>query len=275
MPELPEVETVRRSLLPHLVGQRIVRVRVYQPKLRWPVHEAALKKSVQNRRILDIRRRAKYLLIDLEEAEVLAIHLGMSGRLCLVGSEIARAKHDHVVFELNNHLQLRFHDPRRFGSIDHFARVQEHVHPRLAHLGLEPLDPRVFHAEALYARTRGRIKPVKNFLMDAAQVVGVGNIYACEALYAAQIHPNTMVGRLSRARCARLVEAVVATLHSAIEQGGTTLRDFADGEGNSGYFAVRLQVYGRQGKACVACHRPIRRMLHSGRSTFYCPTCQH
>lgn len=275
MPELPEVETVRRSLLPHLVGQRIVNVHVRQPKLRWPVSTEALKSGVENRRILDIRRRAKYLLLDVEDNVVVAIHLGMSGRLSLVQKDRTFAKHDHVIFHLDNQMQLRFHDPRRFGSIDSFFRQQEVVHPRLAHLGLEPLDPHAFGEDALYTQTRGKKKPIKNFLMDATELVGVGNIYACEALYAAQIHPNTVSGRLSRARCGRLAEAVVSTLSQAIEQGGTTLRDFADGEGNSGYFAVRLQVYGRTGRACGVCQGLIRRVVHAGRSTFYCPKCQH
>lgn len=274
MPELPEVETVRRTLLPHVVGQRVQSVAVHQPKLRWPVDIAALEVRVAHKTIGDIRRRAKYLLFDMEGGSVMAVHLGMTGQLSRMQAHTTRRTHDHVVFTLGDGSELRFNDARRFGSIDAFDKAAEETHPRLVHLGVEPLDQDAFHGEALYAMTRRAQKPIKNFLMDAQRVVGVGNIYACEALFAAGVHPNLPAHKLSRPRAERLARCVVDTLEAAIGQGGTTLRDFVDGDGQAGYFKVHLHAYGREGEDCNQCTRLIRRVVQAGRSTFYCVQCQ-
>jgi formamidopyrimidine-DNA glycosylase len=274
MPELPEVETVRRTLLPHVVGQRIAQVTVSQPSLRWPVDVGNLCRRIRGRRVLDIRRRAKYLLFDVEGDSVMAVHLGMSGQLGLSLAPTPARLHDHVVLTLEDGRQLRLNDPRRFGSVDAFARTSEAAHPRLAHLGAEPLDAEQFDGARLFAASRRLHKPVKNFLMDATRIVGVGNIYACEALFAAGIHPNLPAGRLSRPQAMRLAACIVTVLQAAIAQGGTTLRDFADGLGHAGCFKVQLHVYGREKEPCVQCARPVRRQVQAGRSTFYCPTCQ-
>lgn len=275
MPELPEVETVRRTLLPHVLGQRIDAVQVVQPRLRFPVDVAALVDGLAGRRVLAVRRRAKYLLFDLEGERVLMIHLGMSGRLGIVPKGRPLLTHDHVIWHLEGDRQLRFNDARRFGLVDLFARADEDTHPRLVHLGVEPLDTLLFTGAILHAASRGVSKPIKNFLMDGTRIVGVGNIYACESLFIAGIHPTVAAKRLSLARATRLVDAVQQTLHRAIDEGGTTLRDFANVEGQAGYFAVRLQVYGREGLPCVTCGQPIRRVVQAGRSTFYCSRCQH
>jgi formamidopyrimidine-DNA glycosylase len=274
MPELPEVETVRRTLLPHVVGQRVLDVMVHQPSLRWLVDVTELKARVANRCVEGIRRRAKYLLFDLEGDSVMAVHLGMSGQLSRMPAHTAPRLHDHAVFALADGFQLRFNDARRFGSIDVFDKAREASHARLVHLGVEPLDAAVFDGPALYAMSRKVAKPIKNFLMDAQRIVGVGNIYACEALFAAGIHPQLPAHRLSRPRAERLAQSVVQTLVAAIGQGGTTLRDFVDGQGQAGYFKVHLHVYGREGQSCTTCTRPIRRVVQAGRSTFYCVGCQ-
>jgi formamidopyrimidine-DNA glycosylase len=274
MPELPEVETVRRSLLPHVVGARIDAVRVADPRLRWPVDVPSLTRAVAGRRILGVRRRAKYLLFDLEAETVLMVHLGMTGRLGIVPADRLGLPHDHVVFELEGARQMRFNDARRFGLVEVYSAAAEAQHPRLEHLGAEPLDAAAFNGASLYASTRRVKKPIKNFLMDAAQVVGVGNIYASESLFAARIPPTLPAGRLPLHRCARLVDAVRTTLEHAIAQGGTTLRDFQNAEGEAGYFAIALQVYGREGQPCVACGAPILRAVQAGRATFFCPRCQ-
>jgi formamidopyrimidine-DNA glycosylase len=273
MPELPEVETLRRSLVPHVVGQPIVQVEVAQPSLRWPVDVANLARRATGRRILQVRRRAKYLLFDLEGRSVLAIHLGMSGRLALARPPQPPRLHDHAVFTLGDARQLRFNDARRFRSIDAFAAAHEAAHPRLVHLGAEPLDA-AFDGALVHALARGVQKPMKNFLMDATRIVGVGNIYACEALWAAGIHPAMPASRLSRPRAQRLAVCIVSTLEAAIAQGGTTLRDFVDGHGQAGCFKVMLHVYGRTGQACDRCATPIRRMVQAGRSTYFCAGCQ-
>ncbi|HET6344654.1 MAG TPA: bifunctional DNA-formamidopyrimidine glycosylase/DNA-(apurinic or apyrimidinic site) lyase, partial [Myxococcota bacterium] len=240
MPELPEVETVRRSLLPHVLGARIDAVRVADGRLRWPVDVPGLTRAVAGRRITGVRRRAKYLLFDLEAETVLMVHLGMTGRLGIVPADRLGLPHDHVIFELEGARQMRFNDARRFGLVEVYPAAVEAEHPRLKHLGVEPLDATAFTGASLQAGTRGVKKPIKNFLMDAAQVVGVGNIYASESLFAARIRPTLPAGRLSRPRCDRLVDAVRATLEHAIAQGGTTLRDFQNAEGEAGYFAIAL-----------------------------------
>jgi formamidopyrimidine-DNA glycosylase len=273
MPELPEVETVRRTLLPHLVGRRLERVTVREARLRAPVDVLQLRRLVQNRCVLGVRRRAKYLLCDLEGASILMLHLGMTGTLGVVGADRPLLKHDHVLWDLDDGRQLRFNDSRRFGMVTAFAGSREATHPRLVDLGVEPLT-QAFGGDAMYEASRRCRQPIKSFLMDARRVVGVGNIYASEALFAASIHPARAAGRISRRRWSDLVCAVRDTLVGAIEQGGTTLRDFANVEGEAGYFSVRLRVYGLEGQPCHRCRAPIRRILQAGRSTFYCAACQ-
>lgn len=272
MPELPEVETVRRSLLAHLVGRRIEDVRVRHPHLRWPLAIAELNRA-RGRRVLNLRRRAKYLLVDLSGEQVLMVHLGMSGQLGIMPSSYPLRPHEHLVWTLDAGLHLRFHDPRRFGWVELYPRDRECEHPRLQHLGCEPLGPE-FDGLELYRLTRQRRRPIKSLLMDAAMVVGIGNIYACEALFRAGIRPQKAAASLSRRRAQRLAVAIRDTLTDAIEQGGTTLRDFASADGRAGYFTINLAVYGRAGDACPRCGASVRKVVLSGRSTFYCPRCQ-
>jgi formamidopyrimidine-DNA glycosylase len=273
MPELPEVETVRRTLEPHLVGRRIVSVLVRDARLRFGIDSARLRDLTEGRRVRALRRRAKYLLLDLESDSILMIHLGMTGRLGVQKPERPRQKHDHVIFALDDGRELRFNDARRFGLVEAFAASEESGHPRLAHLGIEPLAE-AGAVKELIAASRGLSKPVKNFLMDGTRLVGVGNIYATEALWRARLKPTRPVGKLSKAEWRVLWRAVRATLTDAIEQGGTTLRDFVNGDGEAGYFAIRLRVYDREGESCRRCGRRIKRIVQAGRSTFYCPGCQ-
>lgn len=273
MPELPEVEVLRRSLEPHLLGDRIERVEVRNPALREPVLPRELSRRAAGRQVETLRRRAKYLLIDLEGGQTVVVHLGMSGRLTLVPAGTPLEPHEHVAFHLRSGRRLRLRDPRRFGLLFALPTREIAADPHFAHLGVEPLEPG-FTGETL-ARAAGRRRgPVKPFLMDATVVVGLGNIYATEALFHAGVHPSRSVGRISAGRWDRVAEAGKAVLRRAIAEGGTTLNDFADGEGRSGYFQVSLGVYGREGEPCAACGAPIRRIVQAGRSTFYCARCQ-
>jgi len=276
MPELPEVEVLRRSLAP-LVGERIERVEVHDRRLREPVDEDALRGLV-GARVESLGRRAKYLRIhlrrdDWEEPRTLVVHLGMSGRLTLEPGDAPEEPHEHVVFRLASGRELRFRDPRRFGLIFAARRAGLDTDAHFVHLGLEPLSEE-FSGEVLERVAERRRGPVKTFLMDAAVVVGLGNIYATEALFRAGIHPTRSVARISRRRWDRLADAIQEVLRAAIREGGTTLNDFSDGEGRSGYFQVSLSVYGREGDPCPRCGRTIRRIVQSNRSTFYCPGCQ-
>jgi formamidopyrimidine-DNA glycosylase len=273
MPELPEVEVLRRSLMPHLVGDRIERVEVTNPAMREPVDVARLSRLSRGREIVALRRRSKYLLIDLSQGSTVVVHLGMSGRLTLVLAGEPAELHEHVAFHLRSGRRLRLRDPRRFGVVFAVPTAELDTDPHFVHLGVEPLEPG-FGGGTLARAAAGRRGPVKPFLMDAGVAVGIGNIYATESLFRAGIHPMRSVGRISAARWERLAEAAMAVLRQAIAQGGTTLNDFADGEGNSGYFQVSLSVYGREGEPCPACSAPVRRIVQAGRSTFYCPRCQ-
>jgi formamidopyrimidine-DNA glycosylase len=273
MPELPEVEVLRRSLEPHLVGDRIERVEVTNRDLRETVDSRALSRRAAGRSVDTLRRRGKYLLIDLEGGQTVVVHLGMSGRLTLAPGGTAAELHEHVVFHLRSGRRLRLRDPRRFGLVFALPTADLPGDPHFAHLGAEPLEPR-FDGALLARAAVGRRGPVKPFLMDATVVVGLGNIYATEALFRAGVHPARSVGRISRRRWDRLAESGIAVLRQAITEGGTTLNDFADGEGKSGYFQVLLGVYGRAGEPCVECGAPVRRIVQAGRSTFYCPRCQ-
>jgi formamidopyrimidine-DNA glycosylase len=273
MPELPEIEVLQRSLEPLLVGERIEGVRVRNPALREPVDRTRLGRRVRGRGIRRLRRRAKYLLIDLEGGNTLVVHLGMSGRLTLVGGNDPVQPHEHVAFRLAGGGRLAFRDPRRFGLVLALATAGLEHDRHFASLGIEPLGDEL-SGDALAGFARNRRGPVKSFLMDGRLIVGVGNIYASEALHRAAVHPRRSVARISIDRWCRLADAVRATLHQAIAEGGTTLNDFADGEGRSGYFQVSLRAYGREGEPCPRCDRAIRRLILGGRSTFYCPGCQ-
>jgi len=265
MPELPEIEVLRRSLEPHLVGDRVERVEVRNRALREPIDARALSRRAAGRDIATLRRRAKYLLIDLTGGQTVVVHLGMSGRLTLAPGGAPPEPHEHAVFHLRSGRKLRLRDPRRFGLLFALPTAGLAADPHFAHLGVEPLEPG-FSGGVLAAAAAGRRGPVKPFLMDATVVVGVGNIYASEALHRAGVHPARSVARISAASR--------AVLRQAIEQGGTTLNDFADGEGRSGYFQVSLGVYDRAGEPCAACGTAVRRLVQAGRSTFYCPRCQ-
>ncbi|HTG35773.1 MAG TPA: bifunctional DNA-formamidopyrimidine glycosylase/DNA-(apurinic or apyrimidinic site) lyase [Thermoanaerobaculia bacterium] len=277
MPELPEVEVLRRSLEPHLVGDRIERVEVTNPSLREPVDVPRLRRAARGREVVALRRRSKYLLIDLEGGWTVVVHLGMSGRLTLAPAAAPPELHEHVAFHLRSGRRLRFRDPRRFGVVFATKTAELDADPHFVHLGPEPLEPGLSGkvlGEVLARAAAGRRGPVKAFLMDAGVVVGVGNIYASETLHRAGVHPDRSVARISRQRWQRVAESAMAVLRQAISQGGTTLNDFADGEGRSGYFQVSLTVYDREGEPCLACGRPVRRIVQAGRSTFYCPGCQ-
>lgn len=273
MPELPEVEVLRRSLEPHVVGDRIVRVEVRNPALREPVRPRELARRSTGRGIERLGRRAKYLLVELEGGQTVVVHLGMSGRLTLVPEGTPLEPHEHVALHLESGRRLRLRDPRRFGLLFALPTREIPRDPHFSHLGVEPLEPELA-GEVLARAAAGRRGPVKPFLMDATVVVGLGNIYATEALFRAGVHPLRSVSRISPARWERIARGSVAVLRQAIDQGGTTLNDFADGEGRSGYFQVSLGVYGREGEPCSSCGAPIRRIVQAGRSTFYCPRCQ-
>ncbi|HEX7559209.1 MAG TPA: bifunctional DNA-formamidopyrimidine glycosylase/DNA-(apurinic or apyrimidinic site) lyase [Usitatibacter sp.] len=270
MPELPEVETTRRGLLPRVAGRRIRSILVRNGSLRWPV-PADIAKRLSGETIRDIRRRAKYLLFDLRKGHLL-VHLGMSGRLTLLPAGTPARKHDHVDIELEGGTLLRFTDPRRFGAVLWLESPGED-HALLKDLGMEPLDA-AFTGRALRARAKGRSVSIKQFLMNGRIVTGVGNIYASEALFHAGIAPGRSAGGVSAARYDRLAEAVRRTLSRAIEAGGSTLRDFASAEGRPGYFQQRHAVYKREGKPCRVCKTPIRALRQGQRSTFFCPQCQ-
>lgn len=274
MPELPEVETTRRGIAPHLVGRRIGAVTLRRPDLRWPI-PAEVAQLLPGQVIDSVERRAKYLLLRTEIGSAL-LHLGMSGMLRVLPPDAPLGAHDHVDIGIaaeagKGERVLRFTDPRRFGCL--LWQWPGETHPLLAALGPEPLTD-AFDGDLLWHTSRGRKAAVKLFLMDNAVVVGVGNIYASEALFAAGIHPRTPAGKVSRARYARLATEVKRILAWAIERGGTTLRDFLNPDGAPGYFFRELNVYGRTGEPCRACATPIRQATLGQRSTFWCPTCQ-
>jgi formamidopyrimidine-DNA glycosylase len=270
LPELPEVETTRRGILPHVCRRPIKSVIVRQPKLRWPV-SPEITRLLPGKQFLDVIRRGKYLLLKSDEGSLL-IHLGMSGSLRIVRAGTAVQKHDHADVEFADGTVLRFTDPRRFGCLLWLAG-QGRSHALLDSLGPEPLSD-AFDGDTLFARSRGRKLPVKLFIMDSKIVVGVGNIYANEALFAAGINPNRGAGRISRQRYQRLAETIRQVLDQAITAGGTTLRDFTNSEGKPGYFKQSLQVYGRAGQPCLRCQAALKESRLGGRSTVYCSSCQ-
>ena len=270
MPELPEVETTRRGIEPHVSGMRIREVIVRRRDLRQPV--SADRTEIEGRRFLRVGRRSKYLLLDVDDGTTLLLHLGMSGSLRVIAPGDPWKTHDHLGITLSNGKQLRFHDPRRFGLA---LRIHgdPHRHPLLASLGPEPLDD-AFTVEHLAAACAKRSAAIKLVIMDAKVVVGVGNIYASEALFRAGILPRTPARRVSKARLAKLVAAIRAVLADAIAEGGTTLRDFLNSDGEPGYFRQKLFVYERKGEPCRVCGTPIRHAVLGQRSTYWCPKCQ-
>ncbi len=253
MPELPQAETTRRGLEPHAAGRRIVALAVYEARLRWRVPDD-LPAKLAGQRVIGLGRRAKYLLITLESGTLL-VHLGMSGTLRVLAADTPRIAHDHYDLLLESGRTLRFNDPRRFGSL-HYTSGDPRQHPLLARLAPEPFD-REFDAPYFWRITRRRRASIKQVLMNSRLVVGVGNIYASEALFRAG-----------------LVKAVRAVLSLAIRVGGTTLRDYVGADGEPGYFRQKLYVYERAGKPCRVCRTPIRQITQQGRSTYYCPSCQ-
>ena len=270
MPELPEVETTRRGLAPHARKRRIVALAVYEPRLRWPIARA-LARQVAGRRIERVGRRAKYLLLELESGTLL-LHLGMSGNLRAVPATTPRLKHDHFDLLLDSGLALRFNDPRRFGSLL-YTPDDPAEHPLLKHLAPEPFA-KGFDAAYLWRISRGRRVALKQLLMNSRLVVGVGNIYASEALFRARLRPQRRAASLTRVECARLVRAVRTVLKLAIRAGGTTLRDYLGADGAPGYFRQRLYVYERKGEPCRRCGTAVRSLTQGQRSTYYCPRCQ-
>ena len=269
MPELPEVETTRRGLAPYVVGRTITRVEVREPRLRWPVARG-LPRALAASSIGSLERRAKYLLFGTD-AGTLLVHLGMSGSLRYLAEPLEPAAHDHIDVHFEGGGALRFNDPRRFGSF--ILTPKPAAHPLLKDLGPEPLGDD-FDTDYLWRSSRNRRVAIKQHLMNGRVVVGVGNIYASEALFRAGIHPSRMAGRIARARFEPLVSSVRDVLRDAIEEGGTTLRNFVGGDGKPGYFSGSLRVYDREGSPCLNCGTPIERRVQGQRATFYCPRCQ-
>ncbi len=268
MPELPEVETTCRGIAPHLEGATITAIEIRNPRLRWPIPESV--QQACGHPVMAVRRRAKYIIIEVAGGALL-LHLGMSGSVRVLLEAATPRKHDH--FDLvTPHAIVRYCDPRRFGSFT-WCDTPIESHPLLAALGPEPLSD-AFSGDHLYKRARGRRAAVKNFIMDGRIVVGVGNIYASEALFMAGIHPARPAGRISRARYAGLAGAIRDVLARAIRQGGTTLRDFSGAGGTPGYFAQELLAYEREGQPCLQCGATIHRRVIGQRSSYYCPACQ-
>ncbi|WP_397541826.1 bifunctional DNA-formamidopyrimidine glycosylase/DNA-(apurinic or apyrimidinic site) lyase [Roseovarius salis] len=282
MPELPEVETVRRGLVPVLEGARIARVRVNRPDLRWPF-PPDMADRLTGRRVLRLGRRSKYILADLDSGETLLVHLGMSGRILVSGDPLgmfvhdhpAPEKHDHVLLETEAGARVTFNDPRRFGAMDMVATDAAGDHKLLRRLGPEPLG-NAFSGEYLIASLRARRTPVKAALLDQRLVAGLGNIYVCESLFRAGISPKRHAGAISARRVDALARAVRDVLHDAIAAGGSSLRDYRQADGELGYFQHRFDVYDREGAPCPrpGCEGRVRRAVQSGRSSFYCPRCQ-
>lgn len=277
MPELPEVETTKAGIAPHIIHQKIRTLVVRQPKLRWPIPEA-LPTLVKNQTVLSVRRRAKYLLIDVgsEKTQALKgtiiIHLGMSGSLRVIKGKATEAeKHEHFDITFSNHVTLRFTDPRRFGACVWQPAGDDSS--LLGHLGPEPLSDE-FNCDSLFKRSRKRTGAVKMFIMDQKVVVGVGNIYASESLFLSGISPKKAAGKVSKQKYQALTAAIKEVLAKAISEGGTTLKDFVGSDGKPGYFAQQLNVYGRAGEPCITCETPIKQITQGQRSTFYCPKCQ-
>lgn len=273
MPELPEVETLRRSIEPFLLNQRILQVEIRDPRLRWPVVPDDFLRWAVGHTIVRQTRRSKYLVWHLNNEAAIIIHLGMSGRLGRYAAQEPIETHTHVIFHFDNHQQIRFRDPRRFGLVEMSPPGQLSSYPRFKNLGVEPLSGE-FNQKYVKKWRKQSKKPVKNWIMDAQNVVGVGNIYANEALFQAGIRPERPMSSLSDAELKRMVASVKHVLRQAIEKGGTTLSDFRNASGEPGFFQLVLSVYQKEGELCSRCKTPIERTVQAGRSSFYCPTCQ-
>ena len=275
MPELPEVETVRRALAPAMEDRQILHAHVGRPDLRWPLPDQ-LASRLEGRVVGGLQRRGKYVLLPLDQGETMLLHLGMSGSIRIHQAQPPIGKHDHIVLTMGSGMAnaaeswIVFNDPRRFGWLDLY---RGEVHPMLVDMGPEPLG-NSFSADHLVAALAGRKGPIKTALLDQALVAGIGNIYACEALFMAGLSPRRKAGTIRGGRADRLVTAIRSVLASAIEDGGTSLRDHVQPGGEIGYFVQRLTVYGRDGQLCGTCGATIRRIIQSGRSSFYCPDCQ-
>jgi formamidopyrimidine-DNA glycosylase len=269
MPELPEVETSRRGIEPHIVDATISRVVIRDRRLRWPVSRA-VDRNLPGQTVTSVGRRAKYLLINTGKGTAI-LHLGMSGSVCILDIDTPASIHDHVDIEFDTGLMLRFRDPRRFGSL-HWSR-QPLSHRLLIDLGPEPLGD-AFDGEYLWRKSRGRSVSIKQFIMNAHIVVGVGNIYASESLFMAGINPRRAAGRIAKHRYDALADAIKDVLSKAIKAGGTTLRDFYGGDGEAGYFQQQLEAYGREDEPCRRCNTPITAIVQGQRSTYYCKRCQ-
>lgn len=271
MPELPEVEVTRRAIAPHCQQQTITDIVIRNRQLRWPV-ASSLPGKLRRQRILDIQRRAKYLLFIIDSG-VFILHLGMSGSLRVCHKNETVKKHDHIDIMLSSNKILRFNDPRRFGSV-HWTRQPVEKHRLIQHLGLEPLEQQ-FNAQYLYNVSRRRKVAIKKLIMNHQIVVGIGNIYASESLYLAGIHPVRAASRISQQRYEKLVMAIQAVLQAAISSGGSTLNDFIQPDGQLGYFQHHFKVYGRAGQPCEGCRRPVSRIVLGQRPTYFCQSCQH
>lgn len=282
MPELPEVETVMRGLVPSMEGAVIAQAQVNRPDLRWPFPENMVER-LTGARVMALRRRSKYILAELDRGETLLVHLGMSGRMTVSGDPLgqfvhehpAQQKHDHVVLSMDNGARVTFNDPRRFGAMDLIATDMLMDHKLLVVLGPEPLG-NAFHERYLIEALHGRNTPIKSALLDQGIIAGLGNIYVCETLFRCGISPKRKAGQIAQTRVARLVPAIREVLQDAIKAGGSSLKDFRQANGELGYFQHNFDVYGREGEPCrrPACSGTITRITQSGRSTFYCSQCQ-
>ena len=274
MPELPEVETIRIGLKKWLIGQSITEIQVMEPRLRYMVDSKKLNQLLLGGQICKISRRSKYLIIHLHQKNCLIIHLGMTGQLLQSRNGAPLQSHDHVLFKLEKGLQLRFRDPRRFGLIDAMIEADIDTHRFFKSLGIEPLSKgcNPFYLKKI---SEGSRKPIKNFIMDTHRIAGIGNIYANEALYKAGIRPTKESRKISIDEWKKLTRAIKQVLKKAIQEGGTTLNDFVNSEGQEGYFQVSLQVYGKENHSCPKCQKKIRKVTLVNRSTFFCPGCQN
>ena len=280
MPELPEVETVRRGLLPVMEGHVISAAQVNRPDLRFPLPDR-MAERLTGQKVLSLRRRSKYILADLSSEETLLIHLGMSGRMLISGAMLgdfyhahpAPQKHDHVVLTMDTGAQITFNDARRFGSMDLMPTAKWQSHKLLADLGPEPLG-NAFNESYLRNRLEGRNTPIKSALLDQTILSGLGNIYVCEVLHRARIAPTRLAGDLTPHNIAQIVPIIREVLTEAIDAGGSSLRDYRQADGELGYFQHTFRVYDREGEPCTTCQTPIARLVQSGRSSFYCPSCQ-
>jgi len=273
MPELPEVEVIKRGLQKHLPGRKVTVSVACNRKLRLPVPRKDLKRFIQGARIQTVARRAKFLLITMDNGATLIIHLGMTGRLGIFPADSPRSKHDHLRLMLDNNMQLRFNDIRRFGSIQIMPPGGDLNGTMLAEIGPEPLGKK-FTPEYLHRIAAGKNRPLKNFLMDSRVVAGIGNIYACEILFHAGLNPLKKISRLTKKEWGNIVTSSRYVLRKAIKCGGTTISDFVNASGKRGYFQLELQTYGRQGQPCSCCATSIAKKTMAGRSTFFCPKCQ-